>query len=173
MKNSFIKHALIAGATIFTMAWVAVFAQTNVQTNILNAVQTIMRTVYTTNGAQNGGVLAIINTGSRIYLSGGILSNATGVSILGLDANNLVTTNITLSGGNIQWPMWPQWATGATWPQWPAGPQGPQGATGYSVVAMMGCWLVRRQHTKRRTHEYHLMTSIHLWAGMNWISTIQ
>lgn len=62
MKNSFIKHALIAGVTIFTMAWVAVFAQTNIQTNIFNAVQNIMRTVYTDNGAQNGNIIAEINS---------------------------------------------------------------------------------------------------------------
>lgn len=122
MKHSFIKHALIAGATVFTMAWVAVFAQTNVQTNILNAVQTIMRTVYTTNGSSNGSRLMDINDGTGIYISGVILQSTTAVNGLGIDANGYLTTNVALG--------WWQ-----PWPQWPAGPQGPQGATGYSVVA--------------------------------------
>ena len=121
MKHSFIKNIFISAWVVALTAWAATFAQTNIQTNILNAVQTIMKTVYTTNGSANGWVLAAINTGSRIYLSGGILSSATGVAGLGLDANGYVTTNVSLGG-------WQQWATG------PQGPQWPQGATGASVV---------------------------------------
>lgn len=134
MNKTLIKFASIFAAGLMVASSMNTFAATTVQSNVYNAVQTIMRTVFTTNGSASGSVLADINTGSRIYLSGGILSTATGVSVLGLDANGYVTRNISFSGG-IQWPQgpqgatWPQWATGATWPQ------GPQGATGFVVFS--------------------------------------
>ncbi len=99
MNKTLIKFTSIFAAGLLVASSMSTFAATTVQSNVYNAVQTIMRTVFTTNGSASGAVLADINTGSRIYLSGGIFSTATGVSVLGLDSNGYVTRNISFSGG--------------------------------------------------------------------------
>lgn len=100
MSKSFIKPAalIMAGATI--MYSMSTFAFTTIETNILNAVQTIKRTVFTSDGTTSGTVLLDINTGSKIYMASGVLSNTLANRVLGLDANGYVTTNVSLPSGN-------------------------------------------------------------------------
>jgi len=90
MKHSFIKNLLISGWVILATAWVAVFAQTNIDTNIFNAVQTIMQTVYTDDGSAGGNVIVDINNGSGIFIANEMLTGSRWTRILWLDGENNV-----------------------------------------------------------------------------------
>jgi hypothetical protein len=77
MNKSLIKFASIFTAGLMVAYSMSTFAATTVQSNICNAVQTIMRTVFTTDGSASGAVLVDINTGSRIFVDSSILPRST------------------------------------------------------------------------------------------------
>ena len=106
MNKSFIKNILISGWVILATTWVAVFAQTAIETNVYNAVQTIMRTIYTDDGSAGGNTLVDINNNDgHIYIDQSVLAAPTSSNLyLWLNSNNEVTVmsgwgwTVTLSG---------------------------------------------------------------------------
>lgn len=98
MNKSFIKNLLISGWVILATTWVAVFAQTTIETNVYNAVQTIMRTIYTDDGSAGGTPLVDINNDDgHIYIDQSVLAAPTNNNLyLWLNSNNEVTV---MSGG--------------------------------------------------------------------------
>ncbi len=62
MNKSLIKFASIFTAGLMVANSVSVFAATTVQSNVSNAVQTIQRTIFTSDGTPNGTTLVDVNT---------------------------------------------------------------------------------------------------------------
>lgn len=103
MKKTLLKFGAIFTAGLMVAYSVNTFAYTTIETNILNAVQTIKRTIFTSDGTTNGTVLVDINTGSKVFIATGALSNTNANRVLGLDTNGYVTTNVTLWSGGGTW----------------------------------------------------------------------
>ncbi len=100
MQKNLLKFGAIFTAGLMVAYSVNAFAYTTIETSILNAVQTIKRSIFTSDGTTNGTVLVDINTGSKIFISSGVLNNTNANRVLWLDANGYVTTNVTLTGGS-------------------------------------------------------------------------
>lgn len=68
MNKSLIKFASICTAGLMVASSMNTFAATTVQSNVSNAVQTIQRTIFTSDGTPNGTTLVDVNTGSRVFV---------------------------------------------------------------------------------------------------------
>jgi hypothetical protein len=66
MNKTLIKFTSIFAAGLLVASSMSTFAATTVQSNVYNAVQTIQRTIFTTNGSASGITKVDINNGSGI-----------------------------------------------------------------------------------------------------------
>ena len=82
MNKSILKPAALIMAGAVLMYSMSTFAYTTIETNVLNAVQTIKRTIFTSDGTTNGTVLVDINTGSKIFISTGALHSTNANRVL-------------------------------------------------------------------------------------------
>lgn len=99
MNKTLIKPAALIMAGAVLMYSMNTFAATTVQSNVSNAVQTIQRTIFTSDGTPNGITLVDVNTGSRIYINSGAAPYASGTHLLGLDDTQKV---VRMSNMQIQ-----------------------------------------------------------------------
>lgn len=95
---------------------VMVMANLDIQTNIQNARQTIMRVTLTDDGTDGWNLLLDFNTGSRIYISDSILDAQISFSgkVLWLDANNKIVY-VPASGLIVSWATGIGWAGDGYW----------------------------------------------------------